>query len=82
MHPRPIFYLLATISYTKGKQKLKKEEWVVTKFETAREIMMNDTKTMDSLRDRIYGSNYKGDKTIVIVKINSKRIIGYESRQQ
>jgi DNA mismatch repair ATPase MutS len=49
MHPRPIFYLLATISYTKGKQKLKKEEWIVTKYETAREIMVNDSKTMDSL---------------------------------
>ena len=81
MHPRPIFYLLATISYTKGKQKLKKEEWIVTKYETAREIMVNDSKTMDSLRDRIYGSNYKGDKTIVIVKINSSKVIGYESRQ-
>jgi hypothetical protein len=50
MHPRPIFYLLATISYTKGKQKLKKEEWIVTKYETAREIMVNDAKTMDSLK--------------------------------
>ena len=65
------------ISYTKGKQKLKKEEWVVTNLETAREIMMNYTKTMDSLRDRIYGSNYKGEKTIVIVKINSSKIVGY-----
>jgi hypothetical protein len=79
--PRPIFYLLATISYTKGKQKLKKEEWIVTKYETAREIMVNDAKTMDSLRDRVYGSNYKGDKTIVIVKINSSKVIGYESKQ-
>lgn len=79
--PRPIFYLQATISYTKGKQKLKKEEWIVTKHETAREIMINDSKTMDSLRDRIYGSNYKGEKNIVIVKINSSKIVGYESRQ-
>lgn len=69
--------MMATISYSKGKQKLKKEEWVVTKYETAREIMVNDAKTMDSLRDRIYGSNYKGDKTIVIVKINSSKIVGY-----
>ena len=69
--------MMATISYSKGKQKLKKEEWVVTKYETAREIMVNDSKTMDSLRDRIYGSNYKGDKTIVIVKINSSKIVGY-----
>jgi len=79
--PRPIFYLQVLISYTKGKQKFKKEEWVVTKYETAREIMVNDVKTMDSLRDRIYGSNYKGEKTIVIVKINSSKIVGYESKQ-
>ena len=79
--PRPIFYMMATISYSKGKQKLKKEEWIVTKFETAREIMVNDHKTMDSLRDRVYGANYKGDKTVVIVKINSSKVVGYESRQ-
>ena len=43
--------------------------------------MINDSKTMDSLRDRVYGSNYKGEKNIVIVKINSSKIVGYESKQ-
>ena len=79
---RPIYYLEAVISYTKAKQKYKKEEWIVTKCETPSEIMTTDHKTMDSLMDRVYGSNYKGEKKIVIVKINSKRIVGYESRQQ
>ena len=78
----PIFYLQATISYTKGKQKIKREEWIVSKYDTAREIMINDSKTTKSLEDRVYGKVYKGEKKIVIVKINSKKIIGYESRQQ
>ena len=78
----PIFYLQATISYTKGKQKIKCEEWIVSKYDTAREIMINDSKTNKSLEDRVYGKVYKGEKKIVIVKINSKKIIGYESRQQ
>jgi len=79
---KPIYYLQAVISFTKGKQKHKREEWIVTKCETPSEIMTSDTKTMDSLRDRVYGSNYKGEKKIVIVKINERKIVGYESRQQ
>ena len=78
---RPIFYLQATISYTKGKQKIKANEWIVSKYDTASDIMINDSKTTQSLEDRIYGKTYKGDKKIVIVKINSKKIVGYESRQ-
>jgi hypothetical protein len=78
----PIFYLQVTISYTKGKQKIKREEWIVSKYDTAREIMINDSKTNKSLEDRVYGKVYKGEKKIVIVKINSKKIVGYESRQQ
>jgi hypothetical protein len=77
----PIFYLQATISYTKGKQKIKREEWIVSKYDTAREIMINDSKTTKSLEDRVYGKVYRGEKKIVIVKINSKKIVGYESRQ-
>ena len=77
----PIFYLQATISYTKGKQKIKRDEWIVSKYDTAREIMINDSKTTKSLEDRVYGKVYKGEKKIVIVKINSKKIVGYESRQ-
>jgi hypothetical protein len=44
--------------------------------------MINDSKTTKSLEDRVYGNAYKGEKKIVIVKINSKKIVGYESRQQ
>ena len=43
--------------------------------------MTTDHKTMDSLSERIYGSNYKGERKIVIVKINERKIVGYESRQ-
>lgn len=53
----------------------------MSKYDTASDIMINDSKTTQSLEDRIYGKTYKGDKKIVIVKINSKKIVGYESRQ-
>jgi hypothetical protein len=49
----------------------------VSKYDTAREIMINDSKTTKSLEDRVYGKVYKGEKKIVIVKINSKKIVGY-----
>jgi hypothetical protein len=77
----PIFYLQATISFIKGKQKIKREEWIVYKYDTERDIIINDSKTNKSLEDRVYGKVYKGEKKIVIVKINSKKIVGYESRQ-
>lgn len=74
--PKPIYYLTAIVSYERNKTKHKREEWIVTTYETAREIMVNDSKTMDSLTERIYGKNYKGIKKIVIVKINERKEIG------
>ena len=74
--PKPIYYLTATVSYERNKIKHKREEWIVTTYETAREIMVNDSKTMDSLTERIYGKSYKGIKKIVIVKINERKEIG------
>lgn len=74
--PKPIYYLTATISYLRNKVKHRREEWIVTTHETAREIMVSDPKAMQSLYDRVYGNAYKGIKNIVIVKINERKEIG------
>jgi hypothetical protein len=39
--------------------------------------MMHDNKTIDSLRERLFGNNYKGDKSLVITKVLEKKIVGY-----
>lgn len=39
--------------------------------------MLKDSKTMQSLSDRIYGKMYKGDKKVIIVAIKEKKIVGY-----
>jgi len=48
----------------------------VTTYETAREIMIHDVKTMQRLSDEIYGKSYKGERKIVIVKINERKEVG------
>jgi len=65
------------VSYTKGRNKHKSTQWIVTTYETASEIMLKDSKTIQSLSDRIYGKAYKGEKRIVIVAIKEKKIVGY-----
>jgi len=73
---RPIYYLEATISYTKGKNKHKSRQWMVSIYDTASDIMLKDAKTMQSLKERIYGNTYKGAKNITIIKIYEKREVG------
>jgi hypothetical protein len=43
--------------------------------------MMYDNKTANSLRERLFGSNYKGDKSFVITKVLEKKIVGYASNK-
>jgi len=74
--PKPIYYLTATVSYLKNKVRHKKQDWIVTTYETAREIMIHDVKTMQRLSDEIYGKSYKGERKIVIVKINERKEVG------
>ena len=74
---KPIYHLIATVSYTKGRNKHKTTQWIVTTYETASEIMLKDSKTMQSLSDRIYGKTYKGEKKIVIVAIKERKVVGY-----
>jgi hypothetical protein len=74
--PKPIYYLTATVSYLKNKVRHKRQDWIVTTYETAREIMIHDVKTMQRLSDEIYGKSYKGERKIVIVKINERKEVG------
>ena len=65
------------VAFKKGKIIHKKQEWVVTTYETPSDIMNNDHKTMQSLVDRCYGNAFKGDKRIMITKILNKKIVGH-----
>jgi hypothetical protein len=69
------------VSYKKGKQNLKRKEWAVSKYDTPSGIMMYDEKTADSLRERIFGAGYKGDKSFMITKVNEKKIVGYAANK-
>jgi hypothetical protein len=39
--------------------------------------MLKDSKTMQSLSERIYGKVYKGERKIVIVAIKERKIVGH-----
>lgn len=65
------------MSFKKGKLNQSRKEWAVSKHDTPSSIMMYDGKTIDSLRERLFGNNYKGDKSFVITKVLEKKIVGY-----
>lgn len=79
MHP--IYFLEIEVSYKKGKQNHKRKEWAVSKYDTPSGIMMYDEKTADSLRERLFGTSYKGDKSFMITKVNEKKIVGYAANK-
>jgi len=74
---KPIYHLIATVSYSKGRNKHKTRQWIVTTYESASAIMLHDSKTMQSLSDRIYGKVYKGERKIIIVAIKERKVVGY-----
>ena len=49
----------------------------MTTYDTASAIMLHDSKSMQSLSDRIYGKAFKGERKIIIVAIKDKKIVGY-----
>jgi hypothetical protein len=79
MHP--IYFLEIEVSFKKGKLNQSRKEWAVSKHDTPSGIMMYDNKTANSLRERLFGSNYKGDKSFVITKVLEKKIVGYASNK-
>lgn len=79
MHP--IYFLEIEVSFKKGKLNQNRKEWAVSKYDTPSGIMMHDNKTIDSLRDRLFGNTYKGDKSLVITKVLEKKIVGYAANK-
>jgi hypothetical protein len=75
MHP--IYFLEIEVSFKKARALYSRKEWAVSKYDNPAGIMMFDEKTGNSLRDRLFGSTYKGDKSFVINKVLDKKIIGY-----
>ena len=69
-----IYYMLATISYRKGKSTYtRRDQWLVSIYTTPEDIMWEDRSMMSMLEQRYYGSSYKGKRTIQILEITSKR---------
>jgi hypothetical protein len=73
---KPIYYATLLISYKKKREVYRKEEWAVTTYTSASDIMRYDKKTMESLSDRLYGSIYKGERSIIVLSIKDKKTIG------
>ena len=69
------------MSFKKGKLNQSRKEWAVSKHDTPSGIMMYDGKTIDILRERLFGNNYKGDKSFVITKVLEKKIVGYAANK-
>jgi len=72
----PIYYMDVKIKYKKNKSYLETTNWIVTKYESPIDIMRYDEKTMQRLRDELYGKT-KQDKDLIISFISYKTIIGY-----
>ena len=75
---KPINYLEAVLSYKKGKESFKKKVWIVTKY-PPHEILLKDTKTIQRLKEEVYGKNYKGIKSMIILEVLNSKIVGYEN---
>jgi len=73
---RDIYYLDILISYKKGKSYIKLDTWAVSKFTTPQDIMRNDSKTMHRLTDLVYGSKYKSQKQLLIIKVLTSKKVG------
>ena len=76
MGSREIYYLDIEVSYKKNKSIMRMRTWAVSKYKEPREIMVNDKKTMSRLDGEIYGSKYKSQKQLVIIKVHSFKFIG------
>jgi len=76
---RDIYYHEILVSYKKGKSFIKDETWAVSKYTTPMDIMKHDSKTMNRLRNKYYSSTYKSHKQVMIIKINSSKVVGTPS---
>jgi hypothetical protein len=73
---KPIYYMTILVSYKKKKQVFKCNEWAVSTYTSPADIMRYDKKTMASLSDRLYGTIYKGERSIAVLTIKEKKEIG------
>lgn len=64
------------VSYKKGKQKFKKQTWIVTKY-PIHEVLIYDLKTKDRLEEEFYGKTYKGEKSMIILEVLEDKIVGH-----
>jgi len=75
----PIYFCNIDVSYKKGKKKMTTHNMnidVVSRFNTING-MHADKFTMDSIKDQVYGSTYKGQKHVMVRSIKSYKIVGH-----
>lgn len=76
MSPKPIYFMDIDIAYKKGKSLVKVPTWCVTTYETPSDITRFDKKTISRLTQEFYGTSYKSDRKVIVMKINTKKKIG------
>lgn len=76
MSHRPIYYMEILVAYRKGKSMLKTETWCVSTYTTPSDITRKDSKTMNKLNQEFYNKSYKSKRSIAILDILSKKVIG------
>lgn len=75
----PIYFCNISVTYKKGKKKLTTHNEtmdVVTRYNTISGIQ-SDTLTMNRIIEHVYGNTYKGQKHVLVRKVNSYKIIGH-----
>ena len=75
----PIYFCNVSVTYKKGKKKLSthnKKVDLVSRYNTPAS-MQRDKITMDRIADDVYGVAYKGQKHMMVKRVNSYKVIGY-----
>jgi hypothetical protein len=75
----PIYFCNIDVAYKKGKKRLVTHNGqmdIVSRYNTIQGIHA-DHLTMQLIKTGIYGGNYKGQKHVMVKKVNSSKIIGH-----
>lgn len=75
----PIYFCNISVTYKKGKKRLTTHNDsldIVSRYNTISGIHA-DALTMNRIKEHVYGSTYKGQKHVLVRKVNSYKIVGH-----
>ena len=75
-HLPPIYSLTLDVRVKKGKKFSKLWTWMISHYNTPEEIMLKDELGMKRMMDRMYPTNYKSQKKVIIDSVRSSKIVG------